>query len=249
MNVDQTTFRQALLDPDAPRPDGLADGQGREAGRRFDVYRNNVTVALGDALETAFPTVAKLVGAQNFKLLAAAYLRQHPPKSPLMMFYGEDMPAFLATFQPTSTIGYLPDIARLELAMRHSYHAADARAFDPAVLQSIPPEKLMASVVTLAPATRLIRSRWPIHAIWAFNNQPEAPKPIMASEDTLILRAELDPVPHLLPKGGGAFVEALLDGESLGTAIERATIENEAFDLSEMLALLITNNALTDLKD
>lgn len=249
MTSSQTTFRQALLDPEAPRPAGLADGQGRDAGRRFDVYRNNVTVALGDALETAFPTVAKLVGAQNFKLLAAAYLRQHPPKSPLMMFYGEDMPAFLEHFAPTSTIGYLPDIARLELAMRHSYHAKDAQALDPGVLQTMPPDKLMASTVTLAPATQLIRSKWPVHAIWAFNNQPGAPKPAMAAEDTLILRADLDPEPHLLPPGGGAFIQALLDQTTLGAAIERATTENASFDLSAMLALLITNNALTDLKD
>lgn len=249
MNVDQTTFRHALLDPEAPRPEGLADGLGREAGCRFDVYRNNVAVALGDALETAYPTVAKLVGAQNFKLLAAAYLRQHPPTSPLMMFYGEDMPTFVEAFEPTASIGYLPDIARLELAMRKSYHAADAQHLDPSVLQSTAPETLMASSVTLAPATRLIRSKWPIHSIWAFNTIPGAPKPTMAAQDTLILRADLDPEPHLLPPGAGAFIAALLNGDTFGTAIEIATSEDAAFDLSATLALLITNNALTALKD
>lgn len=249
MNVDQNTFRQALLDPQAPRPAGLADGHGREAGRRFDVYRNNVTVALADALETAFPTIVKLVGAQNFKLLATAYLRQHPPTSPLMMFYGREMPAFLETFEPTKTIGYLPDIARMELALRHSYHAADATPLDPAVLQSTPPDTLMASKLALAPAARLIRSKWPIHAIWAFNTLPGAPKPTMAAQDTLILRPDLDPEPHLLPPGGGAFIAALLDETTLAHAIEIATTEDPAFDLSTMLTLLLSNNALTDLKD
>ena len=249
MNVDQNTFRQALLDPQAPRPAGLADGHGREAGRRFDVYRNNVTVALADALETAFPTIVKLVGAQNFKLLATAYLRQHPPTSPLMMFYGREMPAFLETFGPTKTIGYLPDIARMELALRHSYHAADATPLDATVLQTTPPDTLMASKLALAPATRLIRSKWPIHAIWAFNTLPGAPKPRMAAQDTLILRPDLDPEPHLLPPGGGAFIAALLDQTTFGHAIETATSEDPAFDLSTMLALLLSNNALTDLKD
>lgn len=242
-------FRRALLDPKAPRPEGLADGQGRDAGRRFDVYRNNVAVSLSEALETAFPTVAKLVGAQNFKLLAASYVRQHPPTSPLMMFYGQEMPAFLGAFEPTASIGYLPDIARLELALRHSYHAADAQPLDPSVLQSTAPEALMASVVTLAPATRLIRSKWPVHAIWAYNTLPGAPKPTMAAQDTLILRADLDPKPNLLPPGAGAFVQSLLDGHPFGAAIETAAAEDAAFDLSAMLALLITNNALIALKD
>ncbi len=166
-----------------------------------------------------------------------------------MMFYGEDMPAFLEAFTPTSTIGYLPDIARLELAMRHSYHAGDAQALDPIALQTTPPDQLMASKVTLAPATQLVRSEWPTHAIWAFNTLPGAPKPAMAAEDTLILRADLDPEPHLLPPGGGAFIQALLNHNTFGSAIEHATAENPSFDLSAMLALLITNNALTDLKD
>jgi len=249
VNVDQDTFRQALLDPQAPRPAGLSDGHGQDAGRRFDVYRNNVTVALADALETAFPTIAKLVGAQNFKLLATSYLRQHPPSSPLMMFYGKEMPAFLQSFEPTKSIGYLPDIARLELALRHSYHAADASPLDPSVLQSTPPDTLMASKLKLAPATRLVRSQWPIFAIWAFNTLPGAPKPTMAAQDTLILRPDLDPEPHLLPPGGGAFVAALLEGTLLADAIETATNEDPAFDLSAMLALLLSNNALTDLKD
>ena len=107
----------------------------------------------------------------------------------------------------------------------------------------------MASTVTLAPATRLIRSKWPVHAIWAFNTVPGAPKPTMAAQDTLILRADLDPEPHLLPAGGGAFTDALLNGQTFGAAIEAATTEDATFDLSTMLALLIVNNALTDLKD
>ena len=248
MTVDQTLFRSALLDPEAPRPGGLADGKGRDVGRRFDVYRNNVTVSLNEALETAFPVVAKLVGAKNFQVLAMAYLRQHPPSSPLMMFYGDAMPAFLGDFEPTKTIGYLPDIARLELALRHSYHAADATPLDPAVLQTTPPDVLMASTIALAPAARLLRSKWPIHAIWAFNSIEGAPKPAMAAEDTLILRPDLDPEPHLLPSGGGAFVQSLLDGNTVAEAIEAATSADPSFDLSAILALLITQNAMTDLK-
>ena len=248
MMVDQKTFQAALLDPDAIRPGGLSDGDGAAAGRRFDVYRNNVAVSLTEALETAFPVVAKLVGAQNFRILAGAFLRAHPPTSPLMMFYGHEMPAFLASFAPTQATGYLPDVARLELALRESYHAGDAAPIDPGLLQRTMPEDLMASRITLAPSLRLIRSRWPIFSIWHFNMSSDAPKPQMAAEDVLVLRSEFDPSPSVLPNGGGAFVQTLLDGDTFADALEAATLDAPDFDLSTLLALLIGANALTKLE-
>ena len=249
MSVDQTAFRAALLAPDLPGPKGLSDGQGRDAGRRFDVYRNNVAVSLTEALETAFPVIRKLVGAENFKLLAGTFLRQHPPSSPLMMFYGAEMPTFLASFQPTSTIPYLPDVARLEVALRESYHAADADPIDPSQLQTLPPDALMTATLGLAPSLRLVRSRWPVHAIWRYNVEDNAPKPEMVAEDVLVVRPELDPSPVLLPPGGGAFMAALKASAPLSDALDAAGREADEFDLSQVLAILIGTNALTKIGD
>ena len=249
MKVDQTTFREALLRPDAARPTGLSDGKGRAAGRRFDVYRNNVAVSLTEALETAFPVIRKLVGDENFKLLARSFLRQHPPSSPVMMFYGHEMPDFLSGFEPTAKIGYLPDVARLELAIRESYHAADARPVDPASLQALTPDELTATSLGFAPAARLIRSKWPIHAVWRYNMEDGAPKPVMAAEDVLVVRPEFDPAPILLQPGGGAFVAALQKGQPLGIAMEQARHVADIFDLSQILGLLIGTNTLTKIGD
>ena len=249
MIVDQTDFATALLDPLAKRPLGLIDGAQRPAGRRFDVYRNNVVASLTEALETAFPVLTKLVGEQNFRALSAVYLREHPPSSPVMMFYGEHMPNFLSTFQPTSSIGYLPDVARLELAMRESYHASDFQPIDPKILQGIQPETLMASKLGLAPSLRLIRSLWPLHSIWRFNMVEGSPKPTMVAQDVAVLRVDMDPEPHLLPKGGGRFLEAVLNGRPLGEAYDAASVEIPDFDLSKTLAILLSAEALTSIGD
>jgi len=244
MTVSETQFVAALRDPTAKRPGGLSDGRGRPAGRRFDVYRNNVMASLIEALEASFPCLRKLLGDQNFKVLARAFVDQHPPSSPLMMFYGAEMPAFVAAFPPTQSTGYLPDIARLEIAMRTSYHAADAAPADPAVLQSLPPDRLVTVRLRLVPAAILVRSEWPIHAIWRYNMEPDAPKPQMAAQDVLILRPDLDPHPHLLPAGGAAFVSALGAGQPLGAALAAAHQDTPAFDLADVLTLLITGGAI-----
>ncbi|MGI9393662.1 MAG: HvfC/BufC family peptide modification chaperone [Boseongicola sp.] len=249
MSVKHSEFKAALLDPGAARPAGLRDGRGRDAGRRFDVYRNNVAVSLTEALETAFPVVAKLVGANNFKILARDFLRAQPPTSPLMMFYGDGLPDFLSTYEPASTIGYLADMARLEIALCESYHAADAAALNPLKLRSLPVHELMETKLEFTPAVRLVRSPWPIHAIWRFNTEDQGPKPAMAEEDVIVLRAEMDPEPHLLEKGAGDFVFSLISGGTFAAAIESAKAVSGDFDLSETLALLLRGNALKTLKD
>lgn len=246
--VAQHTFRAALLDAAQPIPDGLIDGQNQPAGRRYNVYRNNVAVSLTEALQEGFPVLTKLLGQQNMAGLAGLYLRAHPPSSPLMMFYGEQLPAFVTDMPQLAHLGYLPDIARLELAMRRSYHAADATPLNPEVLAALSPEALMSARFDLAPALHLIRSPWPIHAIWRFNTEDDAPKPLAGSEDIVVLRPEFDPEPHLLTAGSGAFIASLIEGDTLGNAHDAALQAHPEFDLSPLLALLIQGGALISLK-
>ncbi len=247
MSVSQSLFTKALFDPDSPRPAGLADGQGRAAGRRFDVYRNNVVQSLTEALEVGFPVIRKLVGESNFKILARAFVQQHQPFSPMLMFYGAQMPEFLETFEPTCGIRYLPDMARLEIALRESYHAADADPVDPARLDNMAPDKLMRARFAFVPALRLIQSDWPIHAIWQFNTEEGAPKPEMVAQDVLVLRPDFEPVTHLLSPGVGAFVAALRDGARLGAAVAMTSQSHQNFDLVAALGLLISGGAILNI--
>ncbi|MEQ8897351.1 MAG: DNA-binding domain-containing protein [Roseovarius sp.] len=247
MTVPQTTFRAALLDSTRPVPDGLSDGQGRPAGRRFAVYRNNVAASLTDALATSFPAIAKLIGDENFRKLAGTFLRQHPPRNPMMMTYGADFPAFLETFAPLQHLGYLPDVARLEQARRTAYHAADATPADPAILQTLDPDTLAGTRFTLAPATQLIRSGWPIHAIWAFNMQ-DGPKPQPGPQTVLITRPEFDPQMTPVTPGTAAFITALQTGATLSGATDTATTTDPEFDLTPALSLLLGTQAITDIR-
>lgn len=238
-------FAAALLDPARPAPDGLIGPDGAPTSKRFDVYRNNVTTSLRDALATGFPAVAKLLGEENFNGLATAYLRGEPPSSPLMMHYGAGFPVFLEGIEALKRWPYLADVARLEHALRASYHAADAEPMDPARLGALPPEALNAAAFTFAPAVRLIRSDWPIVSIWAFN-MASGGKPAPKPEAALILRAGFDPEPHPLDPASAAAAASLLSGATLGEAVDAG---GEDFDIGPLLGLLLSNNAITDLEE
>lgn len=236
----QTEFRASLLDPARPVPPGLTDPMGRPAGRRFDVYRNNVTVSLTEALRQAFPVIRRLVGDDFFTAMAREHLRAHPPTSPLLMFYGEAMPDFLAAFPPVAHLGYLPDIARLELALRQSYHAADAAPMSPEALQTLTPDAFLAARLAFPPSVRVLRSRWPIHTIWSANTRgTEAPR-AATPEDVLIARPGFDPEPHLVPQGCAPCLAALMAGQTVGAALDTA----EDCDLTALLTLLFQTGAI-----
>jgi hypothetical protein len=241
----QTAFAAALLNPDAPVPAGITDPAGRPAPKRFSVYRNNVTTGLGRALEAAFPAIQKLVGDDFFRAMAIQFLRAHPPTSRQMMLYGDGFAAFIEGFEPAQSLGYLPDIARLEQAIRESYHAADAEALPAQTLALLPEARLLAARLRLAPSARLLRSPWPIHAIWSAAMQ-NGPPPVMQAQDVLVLRPAFDPIPYLLPVGSGGFVAGLLAGEPFALALEKA---NASFDLTAVLTCLIEGQAIVGIEE
>lgn len=242
MITTQSDFRAALLDPASAPPKGLTNPDGVQATKRFDVYRNNVAVSLTDALEAAFPVVAKLVGDDFFRAMAGVYLRAYPPKSPVMMFYGDEMPDFLAGFGPAQSVPYLPDVARLELALRHSYHAADAAPIAPDALAQIAPDDLPNVVFGFAPSVRLIASRYPLQSIWVANTSGgEVAK---TAQPALIARPEFDPTVDALNQDQALVTQALISGEPLGQALRHG---GAGFDFGALLGRLLSRNALISL--
>lgn len=243
--ITQTEFHAGLLNAGLPVPDGLLGLDSSPAGKRYDVYRNNVTHSLIEAMKAAFPLVGKLIGTQNLEGLAGMFVRAHPPTSPLMMFYGAEFPDFLANFAPLAHIGYLPDCARLDMALRRSYHAADADALTPAALQAIPSDELGNARFALAPASVILASKWPLYDIWRFNAVAGSPKPRGIAQDVLITRAEFDPEPHLLPPGGADWLLALDAGHPLDVAHENALMRVPEFDMAACLTQALSTGALT----
>lgn len=240
--TDQPTFAAALMDPAQPAPPNLQNPFGGPAGKRFDVYRNNVAVSLTEALETGFPTVRKLVGAEFFRAMAGVFLRANPPEDPRLMLYGAKFPGFLARFDPARHLTYLPDVGRLDLGLRQSYHAADATPFD---TRGLDPSAVMALRPRLAPATLVLSSRFPVFSIWRANAEAHAPRPGTAPEDVLIARKGFDPAPHLLPPGGLTLARALKGRLTLAEAMARTLADHPEADFAALLTLVFTSGALT----
>jgi hypothetical protein len=244
----QSEFAAALLDAGRPVPTAVTANTAGVPAKRFAVYRNNVVAGLVNALRARFSAIERLVGKEFFAAMARVFVAAHPPRSPLLMVYGDRFPAFIATFSPAAEWPYLADVARLEAARTRAYHAADAKAADPAPLHRLGPEELARVTVLLHPSVQIVRSAHPVVTIWAMNSGERKLQPIAdwRGEDALIARPQADVVVRLLPPGGAAFLQALTAALPLQAAAATGAADHPDFDLTANLAGLIGAGLATD---
>ncbi|MGY8708967.1 DNA-binding domain-containing protein [Bradyrhizobium sp. 18BD] len=242
-------FVPALLDPMRTAPPVVTGPNGRAAGKRYDVYRNNVTVSLIDALAAIYPAVQRITGPDFFRAMARFHVRSHPPTSPLLFDYGRGFPAFIETYEHARALPWLADVARIERAWLDAYHARDAAPLAPAQLASIAPERLADLVFTPHPAARIVRSEYSAVTIFAGNRDGAPASRIDAStpEDGLITRPEFDVVVRHLPAGGAVFATSLIEGQPLGEAATAALDASPDFDIATGIAGLIEAGAFTSI--
>jgi hypothetical protein len=91
-------FASALLDPTRATPVDVAGPRGKAAVKRYNVYRNNVTVSLIDALAGIYPVVQRITGVDFFRAMARFHIRATPPTSPLLFEYGRNFPDFIERY-------------------------------------------------------------------------------------------------------------------------------------------------------
>lgn len=244
----QRAFAQALLDVGQDPPLALHTWNGSDAGRRLAVYRNNVVSSLVEALAQTFPVTEQLVGAAFFRVLAALFVRQHPPTSRILACYGQRLPAFIACFEPAAGLPYLPDMARLEFARVQAYHAGDADAIGQEALAQVlaQPEAIPAMHLELHPSVQVLASRHGVVSLWQAHQQEGDMQPIdiTQGESALVLRQGLDVLVVPASPGTASFVCAVKAGTAVGDAAAKAFAAHPSFDLSTAFAQLLSRGAI-----
>jgi len=247
----QRDITDAILQPDAPVPAQVYGCSEAQRAKRFNVYRNNVHVSLTSAIAARFPVVQRIVGEAFFRAMALAFVRLHPPASPVLAEYGASFADFLDDFDPVAELPYLPDVARLEWARNVAYHAADAESVSIDALAAIPIDLLEHSRLVLHPATRWIGSPYPIVSIWRTNTYDESVNPIGAEADgelALVTRPGLDVLVTAMPVATASMLQALARGADLGAAVHDDLQDQAGLDLAATLAALFAAGAVERVK-
>lgn len=242
----QDEFAACLLQQACPQ--GLRTWNGSDPAQRYAVYRNNVRLSLSEALADTFPVTQAMVGEEFFRAMAHSFVCAEPPKSPLLVLYGEHFPDFIQGFAPAAGLPYLADLARLEMRYVKAYHAADAAPLALSELASLLGDESALPGVhfTLHPSLQLIRSRYAVVSLWAAH-QDAAPAGRLGSIDVesgeaaILIRQGLDVEVIPIEQGAAEFIDNLHNHYGFAAAAQTAT----AFDLGAALELLLRCTAIT----
>jgi hypothetical protein len=224
----QADFASALRDPSHAAPAPAA---------RFGIYRNNRLAALTESLAATYPATERLVGPKFFRTMAAAFVARHPPRSPVLLEYGGELPDFIDAFAPAAGLPYLGGVARVEWAWMRAYHARDAVARGADVLAPFAGDEADLTFV-LHPSFALVRSAYPAGTIWQMNTGEGTPRTIESwqGESVLVARPAREVYVRIVPEDTATFLIGLDTGQTLGVAVQAARTANPDFDLAAQLA-------------
>ncbi len=233
-------MRSLLLDEASPAAAALLAAALTPADR-LSIYRNTSRTALTNVLRLNYPAVQRLVGEDFFAAAADIFITDEPPRMAWLDFYGAEFPEFLQRFEPAASLPYLADVARLERAVSHALHAADAEVVTPAQLAGLT-ETAQGSVSFVPhPSIGLLSAKYPVDAIW---------RAVLARDDVALAAIDLGSgaVWLLIERRAGTievtrlderpwrFAEALFAGHPLSAALELAKSANAPVWLATHLA-------------
>ncbi|WP_296327382.1 DNA-binding domain-containing protein [Reyranella sp.] len=247
----QAAFAAHLEGEDRPSLADAVMGDTISAAARLRIHRHHVAESLATALAATYSTVQAIVGEDFFRGMAKAFAATDLPRQPVLAEYGGAFPAFVARYGPAASLPYLADMARLDWALNLAFHAPWRDRLSVSDLADLPSEGLLASRVSLAAGSTLVRSAYPIDRIWEASRPGAAAGRVSLDEgpaSVIVLRRSGDAAFARLCPAETAFVEALADGKTLEEGAHAAFAVEPAFDLSTTFARLLALQAFAALQ-
>ncbi len=205
---------------------------------RLKVYRGNIVGNVGDGLAAVFPLIEKLTGRDFLINMVRRFILENPPQGGCLTYYCRGFDAFIAGFEPAKGLPYLPDMARLEIAVQEAYYASDDLPMMPQDLASVAPDDLPALRVRLRDSVRLVKSAYPLDAIRDFclaeKNSTATLDISRGGVFLMIHRPALDVLIATLEESEYEFL-TLLPEKPLGEAVEKVLEKYPDFDFAKIL--------------
>lgn len=206
-------------------PEELVVNAGLPAADRVEVYRHGYSARLVECLEDDYPALRHALGAAPFEQLCRAFIREHPPLSPSLNYYGAAFAAYCAE-RPERWSAPAAELAELEWAVVEAIHAEEGARLDVSALGRLSPEEWSRARLVPSPALRLLRLAYPVAGYYqAFQEGTALAEQWPAAEPSAVAvcrRAE-DVWRVRMSPALGRLLASLIAGTPLLEALEQAS--------------------------
>lgn len=162
----------------------------------FSVYRDAYVLRLVGILREDFERLHTYIGDEAFDELVRGYIAAHPSHTPNARWYGQQMPAYVASLARFEEQPIVAALARLEGALNDVFDCADVPAMQKEDLAAFAPEDFERLVFKPHPSARWFNTAVDVGAIWSALAKEETPPAVEACDppQTLIVwRRDLTP--------------------------------------------------------
>ncbi|MBI3863556.1 MAG: putative DNA-binding domain-containing protein [Planctomycetia bacterium] len=216
----------------------IARSQALSSLERLDIYYRAYYARLLDCLREEYSVLAAALEAGLFDKFAVGYLQSHPPGGYTLSRLGARFPEFLAETRPARDSAeegnadwpeFMIDLARLERVVNEVFDGPGSEglpALDAARLQAIPRDRWPAVRLVAAPCLRLGALQFPVNVFFtAMSKKESARMPEPGAAFVAVTRRDYSVRRYELSVEQFTLLAALVEGESVGAAIERLVAE------------------------
>jgi hypothetical protein len=216
----------------------------------LDLYRDSLFASFTSSLNDTFPAISWLLGDENFRPTAEAFVRTYPPTQPCLDEYGERFAEILETFDASRDRPYLPDLARLEWLVHKAVRVPESVLLSASAFRRAARADPTRLIVRLVPSIGWVKSRFPVDIIWSASLRKSVIKDLRPNRRSICIEVRGRTggvVLERLDNAVHAFREAIGSGVSLAVAGETARILKPDFAVLQELEELFRTDAVVSL--
>jgi len=187
--------------------------------QRVGIYHGMYMLRMIEALAVDYAALAEFVGEHAFEHLVRDYVQQFPSRSYTLNRLGDSLPEFIAA-SSLKRKTFLRDLAKLELAMTHVFDEAEAEALPADAIASIAPERIADARIVPIRALRLLSLDYDANEAFQAFRDERPMKPRRQKTWLAVHRRDYGVYRMPLAREAFAFLESLVNGETIGDAID-----------------------------
>ena len=163
----QREFQDYVLQRDPAVLQRVRQSANADGVARMDVYAEGYELRLLEALQTDYPGLEAIAGAESFDALGRAYIAAHRSGFRNLRWYGDRLSDFLQSAPAWCDRAELAEMARFEWAMASSFDAPDAACLSRDALLRIAADSWPRLSFVVHPAVRRVELTTNVPAMWS----------------------------------------------------------------------------------